>query len=168
LQIVEASGHHLLELINDILDLSKIEAKMFDFYPQPVSVDEFCRSCLSFVRAQAAKKSVALDYTPEPSISKIFADPRRLKQILVNLLINAVKFTPEKGHVTLTVDADPEEDLIRFSVIDDGIGIWSDLLKKAIGQGILHVLDKPFTEDELLEAILVVLRHHSAPDSSVA
>ena len=123
LQIVEASGHHLLELINDILDLSKIEAKMFDFYPQPISVDEFCRSCLSFVRAQAAKKSIALGYIPEPSISKISADPRRLKQILVNLLMNAVKFTPENGHVSLRVAADLEEDLISFSVTDDGIGI---------------------------------------------
>jgi PAS domain S-box-containing protein len=123
LQIIESSGHHLLELINDILDLSKIEAKMFDFYPQPISVDEFCRSCLSFVRAQSAKKSITISYIPEPAVTKIFADPRRLKQILVNLLINAVKFTSEKGHVILRVHADTEQDRISFSVIDNGIGI---------------------------------------------
>ncbi len=60
---------------------------------------------------------------PGSSISKIFADPRRLKQILVNLLSNAVKFTPENGEVILQVNADLEQDLIKFSVIDNGIGI---------------------------------------------
>src|ERR1044072_8770004 len=128
--MIEASGGHLLELINDILDLSKIEAGKFDFYPQPISLDEFCRSCLAFVKTQAYKKSITVTYIPEQLVSRVFADPRRLKQILVNLLINAVKFTPEHGRVTLRVHADPEQDLIQFAVIDNGIGITPENLQR--------------------------------------
>ncbi len=130
LQIIESSGRHLLELINDILDLSKIEAGKFDFYPQPISVEEVCRSSLSFVKSQAVKKSITVTYTNEATISKIYADPRRLKQILVNLLNNAVKFTPEKGNVTLQVTCDPARELIQFAVIDTGIGISPQDLKR--------------------------------------
>jgi signal transduction histidine kinase/CheY-like chemotaxis protein len=130
LETIESSGRHLLELINDILDLSKIEAGKFDFYPQSILLDEFCRSCLAFVKAQAFKKSITVTYIPEPSLAKIFADPRRLKQILVNLLINAVKFTPEQGHVILRASADLENDLIQFSVIDNGIGISTKDLQR--------------------------------------
>lgn len=122
LQIIESSGRHLLELINDILDLSKIEAGMLDYYPQVVDVDMLCRSSLAFVKEQATRKSISLSYE-EDAISKIYADPRRLKQILINLLANAVKFTPEHGKVTLQVRANAEQDLVQFSVIDNGIGI---------------------------------------------
>jgi PAS domain S-box-containing protein len=130
LQIIESSGRHLLELINDILDLSKIEAGKFDFYPQPISVDEICRASLAFIKAQAVKKTIMVTYIQDTSVSKIFADPRRLKQILVNLLSNAVKFTPENGEVILQVKADVEQDLIKFSVQDNGIGIAVEDLQR--------------------------------------
>ena len=130
LEMIGASGGHLLELINDILDLSKIEAGKFDFYPQPISLDELCRSCLAFVKTQAYKKSITVTYIQEPFVSRIFADPRRLKQILVNLLINAVKFTSENGRVTLRVNAELEQDLIQFAVIDTGIGITPENLQR--------------------------------------
>jgi PAS domain S-box-containing protein len=130
LQIIESSGHHLLELINDILDLSKIEAGKFDYFPQPVLVDEICNSSLAFIKSQASKKSITVTYINEATVSKIYADPRRLKQILVNLLTNAVKFTPDKGQVSLQVNADPERDLIQFSVRDTGIGIASEDLQR--------------------------------------
>ena len=130
LQIIESSGRHLLELINDILDLSKIEAGKFDFYPQPVSVDEICKSSLSFVKSQAVKKAITVTYIQDLSISRIFADPRRLKQILVNLLSNAVKFTPANGEVILQVNADVEQDLIKFSVSDNGPGIAAQDLRR--------------------------------------
>jgi PAS domain S-box-containing protein len=129
LQIIESSGQHLLELITDILDLSKIEAGKFDFYPQPIVVDELCRACLTFVKTQAAKKSIDISYTNEAQVTKIFADPRRLKQILVNLLTNAVKFTLENGQVSLQVRSEVEEDLIQFVVIDNGIGIAPEDLR---------------------------------------
>lgn len=130
LRLIESSGHHLLELINDILDLSKIEAGMFDLYLQPISVDDFCRSSLAFVRAQAVKKSIRVTYVNEAPMRQILADPRRLKQVLVNLLTNAVKFTPDKGEVSLHVTGDLEQDIIRFVVTDTGIGISTQDLRR--------------------------------------
>lgn len=130
LQIIEASGRHLLSLISDILDLSKIEAGKFDYYPQSVSVDELCRSSLAFIKNQAERKYIQVSYNNETSVREIFADPRRLKQILVNLLINAVKFTPEHGHVTLEVRTSAEQELIQISVIDTGIGIAPEDLQR--------------------------------------
>jgi CheY-like chemotaxis protein len=130
LQIIESSGHHLLALINDILDLSKIEAGKFDFYPESFAVDELCRSSLAFIKAQAAKKSITVTYRNEASAAEIYADSRRLKQILVNLLNNAVKFTPEHGHVALRVNTQSEQDLIQFSVIDTGVGIAPEDLQR--------------------------------------
>ncbi len=128
LQIISSSGSHLLELINDILDLSKIEAGKFDYHPQSTPVDETCNSSLAFIKSQAARKSIAVTYLNEIFVSKIFVDPRRLKQILVNLLNNAVKFTPQNGKVTLLVNANVEQDIIQFSVIDTGIGIAPEVL----------------------------------------
>jgi signal transduction histidine kinase/CheY-like chemotaxis protein len=123
LQTIGASGQHLLDLINDILDLSKIEAGMFGIDPQSISLGDLCRACLAFVKAQAARKSITLKQSMDPSVSEIQADPRRLKQILVNLLTNAVKFTPEGGQVSLDVRVQPDQERIQFWVIDTGIGI---------------------------------------------
>ncbi len=130
LQTIESSGQHLLQLVNDILDVSKIEAGKLDYYPELIRVDEICQSGISFIKSQAAKKSILVSYKNEASVGRIFADPRRLKQILVNLLTNAIKFTPENGLVTLEVRANPEQELIRFSVIDTGIGITPDNLAR--------------------------------------
>jgi len=130
LQIIESSGRHLLELINDILDLSKIEAGKFDYYPQVIAVDEICRASLAFVKEQATKKSITVTYREETPVTKVYADLRRLKQILVNLLTNAVKFTPNHGQVILQVRADAERDRIQFVVIDSGIGIALEDLKQ--------------------------------------
>jgi len=130
LEIISSSGQHLLELINDILDLSKIEAGKFDHYPQVIEVDALCRSSLAFVRNLALRKSITVLYANEDSVLSIYADPRRLKQVLVNLLSNAVKFTPEGGEVTLRVHSDSQQDRIQFSVIDNGIGITPQNLKR--------------------------------------
>lgn len=123
LRTIESSGRHLLELINDILDLSKIEMGKFDLYPEIVDVSAILQSCIAFVKEQAVRKSITFNYDTAKIPSKVYADPRRLKQILINLLTNAVKFTPEHGTVTLEVRADPEQDSVQLSVIDTGIGI---------------------------------------------
>ena len=123
LQVVASSGHHLLDLITDILDLSKIEVGKFEYRPQLVLVDDLCRSSLAFINSQAVKKSIDVSYENDTSIVSLSADPRRLKQILINLLSNAVKFTHEKGKVMLKVNTNLEQDRIEFSVIDTGIGI---------------------------------------------
>jgi PAS domain S-box-containing protein len=123
LHLIQSSGRHLLDLINDILDLSKIEAGKFDFYPETVGINEITQASLAFVKNLALKKSIKLSYQIDPIVSKIYVDARRVKQILVNLLTNAVKFTPEQGQVSLQVLARADEHLIQFAVIDNGIGI---------------------------------------------
>jgi CheY-like chemotaxis protein len=92
---------------------------------------------LNFIKQVANKKSIQVEYSAYPAQAMIHADPRRLKQILVNLLSNAVKFTPEKGSIKLEVHADDKAGLMQFSVVDTGIGIDAEDLKK---------LFKPFVQ----------------------
>ena len=121
--LIEGSGRHLLALINDLLDLSRIEAGKLELHCTAVAVDDVCRGSLLFVRGVAAKKEIGVEYTtPMPGL-QVFADEQRLKQMLVNLLGNAVKFTPNGGYVTLSVTADPNAQLIHFAVQDTGPGI---------------------------------------------
>ncbi|MGB1253211.1 MAG: ATP-binding protein [Candidatus Promineifilaceae bacterium] len=123
LHLIEASGKHLLDLINDILDVSKIEAGNMELVTDRVDVSATCESSLQFVRVAAQKKSIMLRREYDPQVGIIQADNRRLKQILVNLLSNAVKFTPENGEVKLSVEADLVNKIAYFSVTDTGIGI---------------------------------------------
>jgi PAS domain S-box-containing protein len=123
LRHIEESGRHLLALINDILDVSKIEAGKLTLEVRPVHLDNVCQGSLGLVRHAAMKKRVDVQYTPDPTMSIIQADERRLKQILVNLLSNAVKFTPDGGRIGLTVEGDEQAEQIRFVVWDSGIGI---------------------------------------------
>jgi signal transduction histidine kinase len=127
---VEESGRHLLELITDILDLSKIEADRLDLDITRVDFDEVCRASLRFVREVALKKQIPIIYTMNQTPDSIRTDPRRLKQILINLLGNAVKFTPEGGSIGLEVAGDEERREVRITVWDTGIGIAPDDMKK--------------------------------------
>ena len=120
---ISTSGQHLLALINDILDLSKIEAGKLELHAEPLNVDEFCQSCLVFVRTQAMQKRIGVAFEHDGRAARFSADPKRFKQILVNLLTNAVKFTREDGRIGLTVAAPEGEDVMRFTVWDSGIGI---------------------------------------------
>jgi len=130
LGLIHSSGQHLLGLINDILLISKIEAGKLDIQLDSVSVKEVCESSMNFIKESALKKSISLEIINEQSIEYLHADPQRLKQILINLLNNAVKFTPKNGKVSLQVQTNSEQDQIRFSVTDDGIGITYEDLKK--------------------------------------
>jgi len=100
---IETSGQHLLELINDILDLSKVSAGKLELSPSDVSVSYLCSSSLVFVKQQALHKQIHLTASLPPNLDPISVDERRLRQVLVNLLTNAVKFTPSQGQVTLKV-----------------------------------------------------------------
>ncbi len=122
-KIIHSSGEHLLALINDILDVSKIESGKFELHPELIEVDDICKSSLTFINQLANKKSITVNYSLSPASSRIFADPKRLKQILVNLLNNAVKFTPEKGTINLEVQTDSARGPMIFSIADTGIGI---------------------------------------------
>ncbi|MBW4434250.1 MAG: PAS domain S-box protein [Pelatocladus maniniholoensis HA4357-MV3] len=100
---IERSGKHLLELINDILDLSKIESGKLELQLSDVSVKTLCNSSLAFIKQMALKKNIRLSTSISQNIGNIQVDERRLRQVLINLLSNAIKFTPEKGSVRLEV-----------------------------------------------------------------
>jgi len=120
---IENSGKHLLSLINDILDLSKIEAGKLEVHLETVTLADVCQSSLAFIREAAAAKDLSITLVSDPMITTLRADLRRLKQILVNLLSNAVKFTPTGGKIILQVQSDIQQRMVVFSVIDTGIGI---------------------------------------------
>ena len=103
LETVERSGRHLLSLINDILDVAKIEAGEVELDRINVSVKSLCDTSLVFIKQQAQKKNIQLVRNIPDHLPTLLGDERRLHQILINLLTNAVKFTPENGRVTLTV-----------------------------------------------------------------
>lgn len=126
LKTIRQSAKHLLELINDILDLSKIEAKQLKIDITAVAVMEVCEASFLFVMEAAHKKNIQLDLIPVRGVEIIWADGMRLRQMLINLLTNAIKFTPAGGSVVLEVSADTDEKMIRFIVSDTGIGIAQD------------------------------------------
>ncbi|NTU81686.1 MAG: response regulator [Chloroflexales bacterium] len=123
IQSIEEASRHLLALINDILDLSKIEAERLQLETAVVSVDQVSRAATRMVAQLAVTKRIGLSSTVDSTVTTIVADERRLKQILVNLLTNAVKFTPEGGKVGLEVAGDHEAQTLTFTVWDTGIGI---------------------------------------------
>jgi PAS domain S-box-containing protein len=123
LRNIEESGRHLLALINDLLDISKIEAGKLELNLDELEVAAVCNSSLRLVRPAAEKKRLDVQLEIDPAVTHVRADVRRLKQILVNLLSNAVKFTPEGGALGLAVHAEPEREAVIFTVWDTGSGI---------------------------------------------
>ncbi|MEA5574872.1 PAS domain S-box protein [Anabaena sp. UHCC 0451] len=103
IKTIERSGKHLLELINDILDLSKVEAGKLELQLAPVTCSYLCDSSLTFVKQQALKKNIQLSIEIPPHLPDLIVDERRMRQMLINLLNNAVKFTPNGGSVKLVV-----------------------------------------------------------------
>jgi PAS domain S-box-containing protein len=130
MQTIEESGHHLLALITDILDLAKIEAGKVELEIGPVAIDSVCHASLQFIKQTALKKQLKVSSTVDQQITLLQADERRLKQILVNLLSNAVKFTPAGGQVGLEVVGDVERGRVDLSVWDTGIGIAPEDVKR--------------------------------------
>ena len=132
-QTVRTSGEHLLSIINDILDFSKIEAGKLDLELTPFSLRSCVEECIDLVTAQAARKGLELAFSVSPECPPaIWGDAGRLRQILVNLLGNAVKFT-DAGEVVLQVESRsvaPGEHQLRFLVRDTGIGIPADRIDR--------------------------------------
>jgi signal transduction histidine kinase/CheY-like chemotaxis protein/HPt (histidine-containing phosphotransfer) domain-containing protein len=131
LETIHSSGRHLLTLINDILDLSKIEAGMLDVERVPCSPHQVVAQVVSVLRVRAEEKGIALEYNWSGGIPEIITtDPARLRQLLMNLVGNAIKFTPT-GAVEISgrlVEEDGRK-LLRFDVSDTGIGIAPDKLE---------------------------------------
>lgn len=120
LNIIQSSGKHLLALINDILDLSKIEANQLEVQWEIVNLPELCRNVLALVKEKAANKGLRLLLELDPNVTTLVADSLRLKQMLLNLLFNSLKFT-SKGTVGLQVKL--EDVCVHFIVWDTGTGI---------------------------------------------
>lgn len=123
LQSIEGSGRHLSRIINDMLDLSNLDAGRTELMMVEMAVGAFCRSCMQTVAEAAAARQQTVHLCIEPQGLTVVADPRRLRQILTNLLDNAVKFTPEGGALGLHVVRDSDADNVRFTVWDTGSGI---------------------------------------------
>lgn len=137
---IHSSGEHLLQLINDILELSKLEAQQITLTFGEVDLQFICNNSLQFIQPQIEEKELEAILSIETKRTTIEADPRRLKQILLNLLSNAVKFTPSGGKIGLTLkDAPQNPDRLQFIVWDTGIGITPENQEK---------LFKPFVQVE--------------------
>ena len=119
---IASSGHHLLQLINDVLDLSKVESGKFEFFPEPVHLPQLAREVTDVLHSGVQRKHIQMNIDIDASLGELQLDPSRLKQVLYNYLSNAIKFTHEGGQVT--VRARPQGPLhFRLEVEDDGIGI---------------------------------------------
>jgi CheY-like chemotaxis protein len=139
LNIIQQSGEHLLMLINDILDLAKIEAGKMELNPSPVYLALFLESIIQVIQMRADQKGIALLYEPLTSLEiNVNVDEKRLRQILLNLLINAVKFT-DRGMVTLRIAHLNELETpgvahkmahLRFEVVDTGVGMTPEQLSQ--------------------------------------
>ncbi|HMF50761.1 MAG TPA: PAS domain S-box protein, partial [Candidatus Saccharimonadales bacterium] len=127
LQDILTSARHLLQLINDVLDLAKIEAGKLEFLPEQIETDILVGEVRNIVRTLAAKKRIEVKTEVDPALATLDADPRSLKQILYNYVSNALKFTPENGKVVVRVKPDGA-DHFRIEVEDTGIGIRNDEL----------------------------------------
>ena len=145
LQTIERSSSHLLELINDILDVAKIESGQMELDCTPVSINHLCQSSLPFIKQQALQKRIQLEIKVPLNLPDLLIDERRMRQVLINLLNNAVKFTPNGGRITLEVSgqqrrADPDsadsppdflvKETLQIAVIDTGIGIAPEDINK--------------------------------------
>jgi PAS domain S-box-containing protein len=116
------SGQHLLQLINDVLDLSKVEAGRLEFHPEDTDLQQVVTESIGVLRTLAAQKQLTIAHEIDPAAAMAFVDRARLKQVLYNYLSNAIKFTREKGRVEVRVRAEGEH-RFRIEVTDTGIGI---------------------------------------------
>jgi signal transduction histidine kinase len=159
LKDIYASGQHLLSLINDILDLSKIEAGRMELAPAPFHLPSALENAVTLVRERAGRHGIGLELDLDPRLGEIVGDERKVKQVLLNLLSNAVKFTPEGGRISLK--AGQRDGAVEIAVTDTGIGIapddqaaifeefrqvGSDEARKQEGTGLGLTLAKKFVE----------------------
>ncbi len=133
---VHESAAHLLALINDLLDLSKLEAGRMELHEEAVDPAELVEAAARLVEEQAARKDIAIDVAIDPRLPRLLADERRLRQVVINLLSNAVKFTPRGGRVTVRAGRDPLG--VAMTIADNGTGMTPEEIEIALepfGQG---------------------------------
>jgi signal transduction histidine kinase len=158
LKDIHASGQHLLSLINDILDLSKIEAGRMELELMDFNLPATLDNALTLVRERAGRRGIALGLTIDERLEQIRADERKVRQVVLNLLSNAIKFTPEGGRID--VRAVPVDGSVEISVTDTGLGIAPEdqeaifeefkqvgtAAKKVEGTGLGLALSRKFVE----------------------
>jgi two-component system cell cycle sensor histidine kinase PleC len=136
---IHASGRHLLQLINEILDLSRIEAGRYELHEEPIRLSEIVEECHRLLALRAESKALQVTSEFPKGLEPIWADERAIRQICLNLLSNALKFTPRGGRITLTVAGTPDGGQM-LSVKDTGPGIPKEEIPRvmqAFGQGSL-------------------------------
>jgi PAS domain S-box-containing protein len=124
-----ASSKHLLQLINDVLDLAKVESGKMDFRVEEVNLAKLAGEVRDVLRGLAANKRLRIEIDVEPTLGSVIVDPARVKQILYNYLSNAIKFTADDGKITIRMSGEGT-DLFRIDVEDTGVGISADQLGK--------------------------------------
>src|SRR5262249_13868272 len=157
-QDIHVSGTHLLSLINDILDLSKIEAGRMELELTDFDLPAALDAALTLVRERAGRRGIALHLTVDAGLGQMRADERKVRQVVLNLLSNAIKFTPEGGRIEVV--AVPKDGFVEISVSDTGVGIAPEdqdavfeefrqvgtAAKKVEGTGLGLALSRKFTE----------------------
>ncbi len=136
---IHSSGSHLLNLINEILDLSRIEAGKYELHEEPMRLCDVAEDCHRLLKLRAQSKGLEIIEDYQPDLPQIWADPRAIRQICLNLMSNALKFTPRGGHILVTIETTPEGGQM-LSVRDTGPGIPKEEIPKvlqAFGQGSL-------------------------------
>jgi two-component system cell cycle sensor histidine kinase PleC len=128
---IKQAAEHLLALINGILDVSKIQAGKLSVDKEPIELNPILSSCLLIVEAKARDKGITVDSSIAPDLPKIMGDGLRLKQILINLLGNAVKFTPESGRINVRAER-LQHDYALISVTDTGVGMSPSEIETAM------------------------------------
>ena len=129
LGLINSSGRHLLQLINDVLDLSKVESGKFTFRPQPIVLQQVIDEVVEIVQKGLLKKHIIMQVVVGPGLTHVELDPARLKQVLFNYLSNAIKFTPDGGRVTVRAEA-VGDNHFRLEVEDTGLGIAAEDISK--------------------------------------
>jgi len=127
---IHQSGKHLLDLINDILDLSKVEAGRLELHEEDCDVPELLAASLRLMNERAHASDLRIEQRFPARLPLLHADARSLKQILLNLVSNAIKFTPSGGRIVISAEADA--DAFRLTIADSGIGMTADGVKKAL------------------------------------
>src|SRR5258708_22187039 len=128
---ISASGSHLLSIINDILDLARVESGNLELHEEAVGVDDVARACGRLVQERAGEAGIRLEIVPARGMPFIRADEIRMKQVLLNLLSNAVKFTPRGGRVTFSAARDGDGGIV-LKVSDTGIGMSAEEIVLAL------------------------------------
>jgi PAS domain S-box-containing protein len=138
-----ASARHLLQLINDVLDLSKIEAGRMEFRPEPVDLEKLVGEVRDVVRTLISRKHLQLETAVDAQLNDIVIDPAKLKQVLYNYLSNAIKFTAEGGRIVVRATVENPA-FFRVEVEDNGAGIGTDDLRNLFVE--FQQLDSPLTK----------------------